>query len=73
MKKYIAPIIIGILLILYYSFFGFTVIFLSSELSIFVRLLFLIVPLGLAGVSITVTMQRIKEIKGGEEDDASKY
>jgi len=33
----------------------------------------IIVPLALIGVSIFVLIERIKEIRGGEEDDLSKY
>ena len=33
----------------------------------------LVVPALLSGVAITVLIQRIKEIKKGEDDDLSKY
>ena len=69
-KKMIAPIIITILIVLYYAFFLTVVI----ALPIGIWKLFLgIIPVVLAVIMIYVCVQRIKEIKEGEEDDLSKY
>ena len=73
-KKYIAPIVITAILLLYCI--GLIVIFLCTfqfETSFFVFLMLLIGPLAAGIVLIVVLVQRIKEIKGGEEDEASKY
>lgn len=70
-KRMIAPIIITIILVLYFSLF----IWNWSNIPTFFwgKLIGLIIPLGLMGVSIFVLIERIKEIRSGEEDDLSKY
>lgn len=71
-KKLIAPIIITLVIMLYYV--GFTLIVIKMEdLPLFVKLLGGLVPLGFAAVILTMLIQRIKEIKSGEEDDLSQY
>lgn len=70
-KKMIAPIVIASILILYYV--GFSVICMLISIPLALKLLFGLVPLLLAGVSIYVLIERIKEIRSGEEDDLSKY
>lgn len=71
-KQLIAPIVITILLLLYYLGFAAFLIFGTSVL-LPVKLLTGLIPLPLAGVSIYVLIERIKEIRSGEEDDLSKY
>ena len=69
-KKMIAPILISVIIILYYVlYFG---IFIALLGGIWKYVLG-IVPLLFAGVMIKVCVERIKEIKEGEEDDLSKY
>lgn len=69
-KKMIAPIVITILMILYYiAYFGFLISFLSGAWKYILG----IVPLVLSGITIYVCIERINEIKKGEEDDISKY
>lgn len=70
-KKIIAPIVVTILVVLYFIFY-FTVL-ITIIPGIAVKLLFGIIPLAFAGVLIYVCVQRIKEIRSGEEDDLSKY
>lgn len=71
-KKMIAPIIIALIFVLYYI--GFAVVcFLIPELPLIVKFLAAVIPLLLAGVCIFVLVERIKEIRSGEEDDLSKY
>ena len=71
-NKYIAPILIVALLVLYYG--GIALFFASfAELSLTARILFILVPLVLAGVAIGVLVQRIREIQSGEEDDLDQY
>ena len=69
-KKMVAPIVITVIVVLYYLlYFGVLLYFLPLIL----KILFGIIPLLLGGVMIYVCVERIKEIKGGEEDDLSKY
>ena len=69
-KKMIAPIIITILFVIYYAFY-FTIVI---ALPVGIWKLFLgIIPVVMAVIMIYVCVQRIKEIKEGEEDDLSKY
>ena len=69
-KKMIAPIIISIIMIVYYIiYFG----FLISLLNGIWRYALGIFPFAFSGVMVYVCIQRINEIKKGEEDDISKY
>ena len=70
-KKMIAPIIITGIVIIYYSlFFG---LLITSLDNIWLKLLLGVIPILLAATMIFVCVERIKEIKGGEEDDLSQY
>ena len=69
-KKMIAPIVITVIVVLYYGvYFGILLTLLDG----FWKYLLGIVPLVLAVVMIAVCLERIKEIRSGEEDDLSKY
>ena len=69
-KKMIAPIIVTIIMVLYYVvYFG----FLMTLLEGIWKYLFGIVPFVFTIMMIYVCIERIKEIKEGEEDDHSKY
>ena len=69
-RKMVAPIIITIVMILYYiAYFGFIISLLDGVW----RYAFGIFPLVFSGVMIYVCIERINEIKKGEEDDISKY
>ena len=69
-KKMIAPIMITIIMMLYYiTYFG----FLISLLDGFWKYALGIIPLVLSGIMAYVCIERINEIKKGEEDDLSKY
>lgn len=69
--KMVAPIIITAILVLYYI--GFFSLCLFMPLPAAVKLLLGVVPILLAGVSVSVLIERIREIRSGEEDDLSKY
>lgn len=71
-KKLIAPIIITILIICYFIFYTYIGVLISDIPSI-VKVLILIIPISLIILSICMLFERIREIKGGEEDDLSKY
>ena len=69
-KGFIAPIVITVILLLYFMvYFGFLIAVLPSVWK-YVLLLF---PIAFAGVLVYVCIQRIKEIRSGDEDDLSKY
>ena len=69
-KKMIAPIVVTCLVILYYIvYFG----FLASLLSGIWKYALGLFPLVFSAVTIKVCIERIQEIKRGEEDDISQY
>ena len=68
----IAPVVIVALISIYYIAIG--VIFeYMNGVTMLAKIIALVVPALLSGVAITVLIQRIKEIKKGEDDDLSKY
>ena len=69
-KKIMAPILVTIIMILYYVvYFG----FLSSLTDGVWKWLLGIIPLAFSAIMLKVCIERIREIKKGEEDDLSKY
>jgi protein-S-isoprenylcysteine O-methyltransferase Ste14 len=71
-KKLIAPIIITVLIVLYYI--GFVAVAVSTDILPLGWLIAgAVIPLCFAGVMIYVLVERIKEIRSGEEDDLSQY
>jgi hypothetical protein len=56
---------------MYYGFILFNLIRIPESMGI--RILWLVIPLGLMGVSVFVLIERIKEIRSGDEDDLGKY
>ena len=69
-KKMIAPIVVTVIMALYYIvYFGFLIWLLDGVWKYALG----IVPLALIAVTVRVCIERIKEIKKGEEDDLSKY
>ncbi len=69
-RKMIAPIVITIIMVLYCAVYFSVLIHLRNKLYVY---LLGIIPLALAVLMITVCIERIREIKKGEEDDLSKY
>ena len=69
-KKMIAPIIITALMVIYYVFyFGLLVWYIDGILKYILG----IIPLIFTIMMVAVCIERIKEIKKGEEDDLSQY
>ena len=69
-KKIAVPIIVTVLMILYFGiYFG----FLISLVSGIWKVLLGILPPLFAGLMIKVCIDRIREIRKGEEDDLSQY
>ena len=70
-EKIIAPIVITVFFIVYYCVYF--IILLAALPGIVLKLLFGMIPIALAAVMIFVCVQRMKEIRSGEEDDLSQY
>jgi hypothetical protein len=71
-KKMIAPIIVTIIMLLYYI--GIAAAFLIIRgIPLQVKALMVVIPLLSGAVMVGVLASRIREIEGGEEDDLSKY
>ncbi len=69
-KKLIAPIVVSIIMVLYYVvYFGILIALLDGTW----KWLLGIIPLALSVIMLKVCIERINEIKKGEEDDLSKY
>ena len=66
LKKLIAPIIVTVFTIAFLLFY-FGLIFVLIPLSVVLRLLIGLIPLCLAGVSVFVLVERIKEVRSGEK------
>ena len=70
LKKLLAPIIVTVIMVLYYVvYFG----FLMTLLEGLWRYVFALVPLAFSVITVKVCIERIHEIRKGEEDDLSKY
>ena len=68
----IAPVVIVALISIYYIAIGVIFAYMNG-VPMLAKIIALVVPALLSGVAITVLIQRIKEIKKGEDDDLSKY
>ena len=69
-KKLIAPIIVTVIMVLYYiAYFGFLIALIDGIWKWPLG----IIPLAFTVVMLKVCIERINEIKKGEEDDLSKY
>ncbi|MGN0396491.1 MAG: hypothetical protein ACI4EL_00490 [Candidatus Fimimorpha sp.] len=69
-RKMVGPIVVTAIVIVYYAiYFGILITLLSGTWKYVLG----IVPIVLAAVMLAVCIERIKEIRSGEEDDLSKY
>ncbi len=69
-RKMIAPIVITVIMVAYYvAYFSVLIALLEMPWNVLLG----IIPVLLAGVMIYVCVQRIQEIRSGEEDDLSQY
>ena len=70
LKKMVAPIVVTVIILLVWLvYFG----FLFAALSGIWKYVLCIIPLSLSALMVKVCIERINEIKKGEEDDISKY
>lgn len=74
-KKMIAPIVVAAIIIIIIASYIRVALFLAyiTGIPLIVRIVIIAIPLILAAVMFGVLISRIKEIKGGEEDDLSQY
>jgi len=70
-KKLIAPIVITALLAAYLIVFALTWSLMPAAL--WIKIMGAVVPLALIGLCVFVLVERIKEVRSGEEDDLSNY
>ena len=69
-KKMLPPIVVSVIIILYYVvYFGILITLLEGIW----KYVLVIIPLIFSAVMLKVCIERIKEIKEGEEDDISEY
>jgi hypothetical protein len=69
-RKMMAPIVVTVIMVAYYVlYFG----LMASLLSGFWKYALGIIPLAFSVLMLKVCIERINEIKKGEEDDISKY
>ena len=69
-KKMVAPIVVTILMIAYYIvYFGFLITLVTGIWKYALG----IIPLAFSAVMVKVCIERINEIKKGEENDLSQY
>ena len=69
-KKMVAPVVVTVLMVLYYAvYFGFLITLVSGVWKILLG----VIPLAFSAVMVKVCIERINEIKKGEEDDLSQY
>ena len=74
MKKrgYLAPALVVAFIVLYYV--GMAVMFICVPgIPGWVRALLCLIPLAVCAVAVGMLVQRIREIRSGEEDDLDKY
>lgn len=70
-KKMIAPAVITVIIVIYIIFCVF--VFSAGMMTVGTLLFAMIIGIALVGVAISVFLERIREIRSGEEDDLSKY
>ncbi|MBE6970541.1 MAG: hypothetical protein E7446_00275 [Ruminococcaceae bacterium] len=71
-KGYLAPVLVVAFIVLYYI--GIAVVFLLVPgIPGWAKVLLCLIPLAVCALAIHVLVQRIREIKNGEEDDLEQY
>ena len=70
LKKLLTPIIVTVILVLYYVvYFGFLITLVDGIW----KYVLAIVPVAFSAITVKVCIERIQEIRKGEEDDLSQY
>jgi protein-S-isoprenylcysteine O-methyltransferase Ste14 len=69
-RKMVAPVVVTVLVVLYYVvYFALIARYVGGVLGVVLG----VVPLGLAAAMVYVCVERIGEIRKGEEDDLGQY
>ena len=69
-RQMIAPAVVTVIMVIYYiAYFGFLITLVEGVW----KYLLGVIPLAMTAVMIKVCIDRIREIKKGEEDDLSQY
>ena len=71
-KKLLASLLIAMILTVHYLIVSALCLFLPG-IPMILKLVIAVIPIALASVIIYVLLERIEEIRSGEEDDLSKY
>ncbi|SMC49083.1 hypothetical protein [Papillibacter cinnamivorans] len=71
-KKIVAPVVITVLLVVYFIFWLWLCVTMPG-IPLALKIIGAVIPCALIGVSVFVLMERIKEVRSGEEDDLGKY
>ena len=74
MKKnpYIAPIVVAVLVVLYFIFYGYMATVIDG-MPFVARVVFVAIPVVMIIAMVCTLIERIKEIRKGENDDLGKY
>jgi len=73
-RKYLAPIIVTVFMVLYYTITAMLFYNYSIDLPFIIRIAIFVVPsIIILAMMVMVLFERFKEIKKGEEDDLGKY
>jgi len=72
LKKLIAPIVVTVLFVLYCGGYGLAVAFIPG-MPLWIKVVFGIIAVALCATMIAMFVERIKEIRSGEEDDLDNY
>ena len=70
-KKLIAPIVITAVLAAYLIVYAF--VWTLIPVALWIKIIVAAIPLALVGVCVFVLVERIKEVRSGEEDDLGNY
>ena len=71
-KGYLAPTLVAAFVVLYYGAMAAVFVFVP-DIPGWAKALMCLIPLSICGLAIGVLVQRIREIRSGEEDDLDKY
>ena len=71
-KAYVAPVVVSILLLLLMGVYAVIWIYVPLPF-LWLKIGLVVAQVGMAGVLVYVLIERIKEIRSGEEDDLSQY
>ncbi len=70
-SKIAGPVAVAAIILLYLVIYGVGLVWLIP--GVFLKIAAAVIPVAIAAMIIFVLVERIKEIRSGEEDDLSKY